>query len=85
MCHSVPHRTKESRVEYQMYVCFVRFVKSENSVSMPVFEAHYWLHLSVLDLVSKYGTKKWSLIGSHLDGRTGKQVCMIKNIVLSVS
>ncbi len=30
--------------------------------------------ISVLDLVSRYGTKKWSLIGSHLDGRTGKQV-----------
>lgn len=27
----------------------------------------------VLELVKKYGTKKWSLVGSLLDGRTGKQ------------
>jgi hypothetical protein len=27
----------------------------------------------VNDLVAKHGTKKWSLIGSFLTGRTGKQ------------
>jgi hypothetical protein len=27
----------------------------------------------VLDLVSKYGAKRWSLIASHLPGRIGKQ------------
>lgn len=27
----------------------------------------------VLDLVAKHGTKKWSMIGTCLDGRTGKQ------------
>ena len=27
----------------------------------------------VFELVEKYGTKKWSLIGSNLEGRTGKQ------------
>ncbi len=25
------------------------------------------------ELVRKYGNKKWSLVGTHLDGRTGKQ------------
>ena len=29
--------------------------------------------IHVLQLVTKHGTKKWSLIGSFLDGRTGKQ------------
>ena len=29
--------------------------------------------LKVTELVGKYGTKKWSLVGSCLDGRTGKQ------------
>lgn len=29
--------------------------------------------LRVLELVKKFGTKKWSLVGSHLSGRTGKQ------------
>lgn len=28
--------------------------------------------LKVLELVKKYGTKKWSLVGSFLQGRTGK-------------
>ena len=27
----------------------------------------------MIQLVSKHGTKKWSLIGSYLVGRTGKQ------------
>ena len=27
----------------------------------------------VLALVGRYGTKKWSAVGSHLQGRTGKQ------------
>jgi hypothetical protein len=27
----------------------------------------------VVDLVKKYGTKKWSMVGGFLDGRTGKQ------------
>ena len=29
--------------------------------------------MKVLELVKKYGTKKWSLVGSFLQGRTGKQ------------
>ncbi len=29
--------------------------------------------VKVMELVKKFGTKKWSLVGSHLDGRTGKQ------------
>jgi len=29
--------------------------------------------IKVVDLVKKYGTKKWSLVGSFLEGRTGKQ------------
>lgn len=27
----------------------------------------------VLQLVKQYGTKKWSHVGNHLKGRTGKQ------------
>ena len=29
--------------------------------------------MRVIELVNKHGTKKWSLVGSCLDGRTGKQ------------
>jgi myb-related protein len=29
--------------------------------------------LKVMELVKKYGTKRWSIVGAALDGRTGKQ------------
>jgi myb-related protein len=47
-----------------------------NSASKIADERRPWTKdedVKVLDLVKKYGTKKWSLVGSCLEGRTGKQ------------
>jgi myb proto-oncogene protein len=36
----------------------------------------------VVDLVNKYGPKKWSLIASHLPGRIGKQ-CRERSVTIT--
>lgn len=50
-------------------------LSSFSSLSRPVCVALFVLQedAKVLELVSSYGAKRWSLIASHLPGRIGKQ------------
>jgi hypothetical protein len=53
--------------------CFSRFDLSHFFIEINFCRQMFQEDINVLELVAKYGTKKWSLIGSFLDGRTGKQ------------